>query len=67
MAQRLGLHCATARLLSEEVLEADRESREALGVGFPGGTYTGLFYVADVQAQGLAVDNELHVDLEDAR
>lgn len=40
--------------------------REALGVGFPGGTYTGLFYVADVEATGLAVDNELHVDLQDA-
>lgn len=40
--------------------------REALEIGFPGGTYTGLFYVADVQAQGSAVDDELHVDLEDA-
>jgi 2-polyprenyl-6-methoxyphenol hydroxylase-like FAD-dependent oxidoreductase len=40
--------------------------REALAIGFPGGTYTGLFYVADVQATGPAVDNELHVDLEQA-
>jgi 2-polyprenyl-6-methoxyphenol hydroxylase-like FAD-dependent oxidoreductase len=40
--------------------------REALAVGFPGGTYTGLFYVADVEATGLAVNDELHVDLEDA-
>jgi 2-polyprenyl-6-methoxyphenol hydroxylase-like FAD-dependent oxidoreductase len=40
--------------------------REALGVGFPGGTYTGLFYVADVDATGAATNDELHVDLEDA-
>ncbi|HEV2642937.1 MAG TPA: FAD-dependent monooxygenase, partial [Candidatus Elarobacter sp.] len=40
--------------------------RGALGVGFPGGTYTGLFYVADVDATGPAVDDELHVDLDDA-
>jgi 2-polyprenyl-6-methoxyphenol hydroxylase-like FAD-dependent oxidoreductase len=40
--------------------------RQALGIGFPGGTYTGLFYVADVEATGPAVDEQLHVDLEDA-
>jgi len=40
--------------------------RGQLGVGFPGGTYTGLFYVADVEGTGEAVDNELHVDIEDA-
>jgi 2-polyprenyl-6-methoxyphenol hydroxylase-like FAD-dependent oxidoreductase len=40
--------------------------RETLGVGFPGGTYTGLFYVADVDATGPATNDELHVDLEDA-
>ncbi|HEV7224142.1 MAG TPA: FAD-dependent monooxygenase [Pirellulales bacterium] len=40
--------------------------REGLAIGFPGGTYTGLFYVADVEATGPAVDDELHVDLEDA-
>lgn len=40
--------------------------REALAIAFPGGTYTGLFYVADVEAAGLATDQELHVDLEDA-
>src|SRR5216110_53452 len=31
--------------------------RGQLGVGFPGGTYTGLFYVADVEGTGEAVDN----------
>jgi 2-polyprenyl-6-methoxyphenol hydroxylase-like FAD-dependent oxidoreductase len=40
--------------------------RAQLGVEFPGGTYTGLFYVADIAATGAAVDNDLHVDIEDA-
>ncbi|MGH7587133.1 MAG: FAD-dependent monooxygenase [Gemmatimonadota bacterium] len=40
--------------------------REALAVGFPGGTYTGLFYVVDVEATGPAADDELSVDLEEA-
>jgi 2-polyprenyl-6-methoxyphenol hydroxylase-like FAD-dependent oxidoreductase len=40
--------------------------REVLGVGFPGGTYDHLFYVADVDAAGLPMNGELHVDLDDA-
>src|SRR5205085_7440335 len=40
--------------------------REALGAGFPGGTYSGLFYVADVDAAGPAADGEIHVDFEEA-
>src|SRR5580658_2223427 len=40
--------------------------RESLAIGFPGGTYAGLFYVADVEASGPATDHELHVDLDDA-
>jgi 2-polyprenyl-6-methoxyphenol hydroxylase-like FAD-dependent oxidoreductase len=40
--------------------------RERMGTGYPGGTYQHLFYVADVQASGPAVDGELHVDLEEA-
>ncbi len=40
--------------------------RERLAIRFPGGTYTGLFYVADVEATGPATDEELHLDLEDA-
>ena len=40
--------------------------RNQLGIGFPGGTYSGLFYVADVEGSGAAVNDELHVDLEDA-
>ena len=60
---------------SEEICEAtflagaDGASsvvRAQLGIEFPGGTYTGLFYVADVQATGEPVHGELHVDIEDA-
>jgi 2-polyprenyl-6-methoxyphenol hydroxylase-like FAD-dependent oxidoreductase len=40
--------------------------REIIGTGFPGGTYRQLFYVADVEATGAAVNGELHVDLDDA-
>ncbi len=40
--------------------------REALAIGFPGGTYAGLFYVADVKASGPTTDFELHADLDEA-
>ncbi|MFL5244060.1 MAG: FAD-dependent monooxygenase [Gemmataceae bacterium] len=40
--------------------------REGLGMGFPGGTYTGLFYVADVDAAGPAANGEIHVEIEEA-
>jgi len=40
--------------------------REAIGTGFPGGTYRQLFYVADVEASGAALNGELHVDLDEA-
>jgi len=40
--------------------------RHELGSGFPGGTYQQVFYVADVQGQGLAFNGELHVDLDEA-
>jgi 2-polyprenyl-6-methoxyphenol hydroxylase-like FAD-dependent oxidoreductase len=40
--------------------------RETMGTGYPGGTYRHLFYVADVEARGPAMDGELHVDLEEA-
>jgi 2-polyprenyl-6-methoxyphenol hydroxylase-like FAD-dependent oxidoreductase len=38
--------------------------REALNIGFPGGTYTHLFYVADVEASGAAANGEVHVALD---
>ena len=40
--------------------------RQSLGVGFPGGTYEHLFYVADVEASGPVVNGELHAVLDDA-
>jgi 2-polyprenyl-6-methoxyphenol hydroxylase-like FAD-dependent oxidoreductase len=60
---------------SEEVCEATYIAgcdgaastvRGQLDIGFPGGTYTGLFYVADVVATGAAVDGDLNVDVEDS-
>jgi 2-polyprenyl-6-methoxyphenol hydroxylase-like FAD-dependent oxidoreductase len=39
-------------------------TREYLGIGFPGGTYEHLFYVADVQATGQAVNGDLNIALE---
>ena len=38
--------------------------REALRIGFPGGTYSHLFYVADVEGSGEALNGELHVGLD---
>jgi 2-polyprenyl-6-methoxyphenol hydroxylase-like FAD-dependent oxidoreductase len=38
--------------------------RDHLGIGFPGGTYSGAYYVADVEASGPAVDGGAHVDVE---
>ena len=40
--------------------------RAALATEFPGGTYSGVFYVADADAAGPAADGEVHVDLDDA-
>src|SRR2546423_303644 len=40
--------------------------RQQLAIGFPGGTYTGLFYVADIEGAGEPVDDGLHADIEDA-
>lgn len=40
--------------------------RQQLGAGFPGATRDHIFYVADVQARGLAADGEVHISLETA-
>jgi 2-polyprenyl-6-methoxyphenol hydroxylase-like FAD-dependent oxidoreductase len=40
--------------------------RGTIGAGFTGGTYRQLFYVADVDASGAAINSELHVDLDEA-
>jgi 2-polyprenyl-6-methoxyphenol hydroxylase-like FAD-dependent oxidoreductase len=38
--------------------------REVLSIGFPGGAYDHLFYVADVEASGTTMNGELHVALD---
>ncbi|MGH7838612.1 MAG: FAD-dependent monooxygenase, partial [Candidatus Binataceae bacterium] len=43
---------------------ADSTVRKALTLGFPGGTYAHLFYVADVEARGAAMNGELHGALD---
>ncbi len=40
--------------------------RETLGVGFAGGTYAHLFYVADVEASGPQANGELHAALDES-
>jgi 2-polyprenyl-6-methoxyphenol hydroxylase-like FAD-dependent oxidoreductase len=40
--------------------------RETIGAGFPGGTYRQVFYVADVEASGPALNGDLHIDLDEA-
>src|SRR5262245_58862930 len=38
--------------------------RETLAIGFAGGTYEHLFYVADVEARGPVMNGEIHVALD---
>jgi len=38
--------------------------RETLQIGFPGGVYAHLFYVADVEASGATINGELHVAMD---
>ena len=38
--------------------------RHKMGAGFPGGTYAHLFYVADVQIQGMDTGREVHASLD---
>jgi 2-polyprenyl-6-methoxyphenol hydroxylase-like FAD-dependent oxidoreductase len=40
--------------------------RETLSIGFPGGTYEHLFYVADVEAAGPVMNGDIHVALDRA-
>ncbi|HZZ69602.1 MAG TPA: FAD-dependent monooxygenase [Phenylobacterium sp.] len=40
--------------------------RHGMGVGYPGGTYRQLFYVADVEAKGPPMNGDLNLDLEAA-
>ena len=43
-----------------------RSCARRIGTGFPGGTYRQVFYVADVDAAGPAINGELHIDLDEA-
>lgn len=43
---------------------AHSRTREILGTDFPGGTYSHVFYVADVDARGPVMNDELHVALD---
>jgi 2-polyprenyl-6-methoxyphenol hydroxylase-like FAD-dependent oxidoreductase len=45
---------------------ASSRLREIMGTGFPGGTYEHVFYVADVDAAGPALNGDLHVDLDES-
>ena len=67
----------TARLRGPDGSEHDHQARylagcdgarskvrETIGTGFPGGTYQHLFYVADVDAEGPALNGELNLDLD---
>jgi 2-polyprenyl-6-methoxyphenol hydroxylase-like FAD-dependent oxidoreductase len=38
--------------------------RETLKIGFPGGSYAHLFYVADVEGRGMTMNGEVHVGLD---
>jgi 2-polyprenyl-6-methoxyphenol hydroxylase-like FAD-dependent oxidoreductase len=58
---------------SEEICEASYIAgcdgarstvRETLKIGFQGGAYQHLFYVADVEASGPVMDGEIHVGLD---
>jgi 2-polyprenyl-6-methoxyphenol hydroxylase-like FAD-dependent oxidoreductase len=40
--------------------------RQQIGVGFPGGTYRQVFYVADVEGSGPALNGEVNVALDTA-
>jgi 2-polyprenyl-6-methoxyphenol hydroxylase-like FAD-dependent oxidoreductase len=40
--------------------------RETLKIGFPGGEYAHLFFVADVDGSGVAMNGEIHVGLDTA-
>jgi len=40
--------------------------RHQLGTGFEGGTYDQVFYVADVESEGVAANGEIHMSLENA-
>src|ERR1700687_3027870 len=61
-AERAQEACETAYIAGCD--GAHSTVREALEIGFPGGVYAHLFYVADVEASGAAMNGEVHVGLD---
>ena len=68
-------HPPRIRTASEETCTADYLAgcdgahsavRKAIEVGFPGGAYDHMFYVADVAATGQVMNGELHIALDEA-
>src|SRR5262245_11577074 len=55
--------CASAYLAGCD--GAHSTTRETLKIGFEGGTYDHLFYVADVEASGEVLNGEIHVGLDE--
>ena len=45
---------------------AHSKVREAIGAGYPGGTYPQVFYVADVAGEGPAFNGDLNIELDEA-
>jgi hypothetical protein len=45
---------------------AHSKVREVMKSGFPGGTYSQVFYVADVDGEGPGFNGDLNIDLEDS-
>jgi len=44
---------------------AHSTTRNRLGLDFIGGTYEGLFYVADVTANGPPINSDIHIDIDE--
>jgi 2-polyprenyl-6-methoxyphenol hydroxylase-like FAD-dependent oxidoreductase len=45
---------------------AHSKVRDVMGVGFPGGTYRQVFYVADIEGDSPALNGELNLDLDES-
>jgi 2-polyprenyl-6-methoxyphenol hydroxylase-like FAD-dependent oxidoreductase len=58
-------HCARAAFIAG-CDGARSKVREAMGTGFPGGTYPHIFYVADVAGEGAAFNGDLNLELDES-
>ena len=69
VARLLGPHGAQERVEAAWLAGCDGARstvRHHVGAGFPGGTYSKVFYVADVEAGGAAANGEVNVALDRA-